>query len=608
LHTIWHEKLYWLASGRTLGSDEAFPGFGDLVARRPINALLDYLRGLGGAAAEDSDGNLLRRFLTRRDEAAFASLLRRHGPMVYGVCQRVLGDHADADDAFQATFLVLVRKAAGIRKHESVGSWLHGVASRIARQARISAARRRDHERQAPIMPSRDEIAAVVWRDIRPLLDEELERLPEKYRAPLVLCYLEGKSHEEAAQQLGWPNGTVCGRLARGRDLLRGRLIRRGLTLSAPLFATALAEEAIAALPVALLGSTTTAATLFAAGQTTAGGSLTTPALTLAEGALRAMYLTKLKTVTALLVAIAVLGTAGATVAHHNRASHRGEQTVAPLSNESEEAAVVLAQKSRDPAKLPNNQADKPGSASNSGGSGFGCNGGGFGFGMGSGFGSGSGFGAGSGSGSGGGFGSCKLAPLTQKPVQQELKLTRDQIKKLTELQRKQEQSTRTLISTLKFDELFKEPESLQKKWAEIAAQGEKGVDAILNTSQRTRLQEISLQQRGGNALGDPDVAEKLELTDEQKKRIQDIQAEGIKELRDLGLKEMQGLMELGPNPFDVGKALDKMRQGQKTMEKMRKKSEEVTKMMSDKCLAVLTSEQTTKWKEMTGKPFKIGK
>src|SRR5262249_23689743 len=160
--------------------------------------------------------------------------------------------------------------------------------------------------------------------------------------------------------------------------------------------------------------------------------------------------------------------------------------------------------------------------------------------------------------------------------------------------------------STVKFDELFKEPESLQKKWTEIAIEGEKAVDEILNPGQRKRLQEISLQQRGGNALSDPDVAEKLQLTEEQKKRMQDIQAEGIKELRDLGLKEMSGLMELGPNPFDFGKALDKMRQGQKTMEKMRKKSEEVSKSMSDKSLAVLTTEQKATWKEMTGKPFKI--
>jgi RNA polymerase sigma factor (sigma-70 family) len=569
---------------------------------------LAYLRGLGSAAADDSDGNLLHRFLTQRDEAAFASLLRRHGPMVYGVCQRVLGDDADAEDAFQATFLVLVRKAESIRRHSSVGSWLHGVASRLARQVRLSAARRHVHEWQAPTMTSSDALAAIVRRDLRAVLDEELERLPEKYRAPLVLCYLEGKSHEEAAQQLGWPNGTVCGRLARGRDMLRGRLIRRGVALSAPVLAAALAGEASAALPVALIGSTVTAATLFAAGQSTAGGALTASALTQTEGALQAMYLSKLRTVTALLLTVVVLGTAGVTLAHYKWTSRTGEPAIALASSDSADTTVALGQQSSDPVRQQKNPGDKPSSRTSTGGSGFGCNGGGFGFGMGTGFGSGNGFGTGSGSGSGSGFGSCKLEPLTQKPVQQELRLTMEQIKKLTELQRKQEQSMRTLVSTLKFDELLKEPEALQKKWTEIAADGERAVDEILTTPQRKRLQEISLQQRGGNALSDPDVAEKLQLTDEQKKRIQDIQAEGIKELRDLGLKEMQGLMELGPNPFDFGKAFDKMRQGQKTMEKMRKKSEEVSKAMSDKCLALLTTEQKGTWKEITGKPFKFGK
>lgn len=580
------------------------------MAHRPLNALLEYLRALSGAVAEDSDVRLLQRFLAHRDEASFAGLLRRHGPMVLGVCQRILGDDADAEDAFQATFLVLIRKAASIRRHESLGSWLHGVALRVARQARLNAARRRGHERQAPAMTPSDDFAAILRRDLRAVLDEELERLPEKYRAPLVLCYLEGKSHEEAAQQLGWPSGTVFGRLARGRDLLRGRLIRRGVALSAPALAAALAGEAAAALPVALVGSTVTAVTLFAAGQVTAGGTLSASAITLAEGALRVMYLSKVRTVTALLLTGAILATAGATMAYHNWPSDHNDETVSWTSRENSEPPFALTPQSSDPGK----KADKPGNTANSGTgsshSGFGCNGGGFGFGMGSGFGSGSGsgFGTGSGSGSGGGFGSCKLAPLTQKPVQQELKLTRDQIRKLSELQRKQEQSMRTLISTVKFDELFKEPESLQKKWVEIATVGEKAVDDILNTAQRKRLQEISLQQRGGNALSDPDVAEKLQLSDEQKRQIQDIQAEGIKELRDLGFKEMQGLMELGPNPFDFGKAFDKMRQGQKTMEKMGKKTEEVSKAMSDKCLAMLTTEQRATWKEMTGKSFKIGK
>src|SRR5262249_40784217 len=150
-------------------------------------------------------------------------------------------------------------------------------------QARLSAARRRSHERQASVMPPSDPRDAVEWRDLRLVLDEELDRLPHKYRAPLVLCYLEGKSHEEAAQQLGWPDGTVCGRLARARELLRGRLVRRGVTLSAPAL-VAFTAEATAAVPAVLFHSTMTAATLFATGRTIASGAVTAHAVTLAEG------------------------------------------------------------------------------------------------------------------------------------------------------------------------------------------------------------------------------------------------------------------------------------------------------------------------------------
>src|SRR5262249_10036137 len=236
--------------------------------------------------------------------------------MVLGVCRRMLGDGPDAEDAFQATFLVLATKAGSIQRRNSVSSWLHGVAARIARQVRHSASRRRAHERQAPVMPPSDARDAVEWRDLRPVLDEEWERLPQKYRAPLVLCYLEGKSHEEAAQELGWPNGTVCGRLARARDLLRDRLMRRGVTLSASMLA-AVAAEATAAIPTVLLHSTKPAATLFAAGQAMMSGAASARVVALAEGALRAMFMSKLKNVTLILFTLAFVGTAGATLAHY---------------------------------------------------------------------------------------------------------------------------------------------------------------------------------------------------------------------------------------------------------------------------------------------------
>src|SRR5262245_23036602 len=220
------------------------------MADAPLNPVLRRLnRWLDGPAGEPIDGELIDRFLAGREEAAFAELVRRHGPMVLGVCRRILSDPHDAEDAFQAAFLVLARGAGSIRDRRSVGSWLYGVALRVSRRARLQAARRRAREKGADPMPQPDPFDAVEWRDLRPVLDEELGRMPDKYRAPLVLCYLEGKSHEEAARHLGWPNGTVCGRLARARDMLRRRLERRGLACSASLLAVLVQQYASAAVP-----------------------------------------------------------------------------------------------------------------------------------------------------------------------------------------------------------------------------------------------------------------------------------------------------------------------------------------------------------------------
>jgi RNA polymerase sigma factor (sigma-70 family) len=267
----------------------------------------------GGTA---SDTSLLCRFITLHDESAFELLTWRHGPMIYSVCRRVLGDEHAAEDAFQAVLLVLARKARSISRKQSLAGWLYRVAYRAALRAREQARRRRRHEQpvaQMPAVPDPHE-SDPVWRELRQGLDEELHALAEKYRAPLVLCYLEGLTNEEAARQLGCPVGTVKTRLAHARRVLAGRLTRRGLTLAAGLMTAAVSPRAPAAtVPAALVSSTTRAALVIAAGKTLALGAVSAPVAHLTEGVLRAMMLAKLKLATVVLatgLAVAGLGTA----------------------------------------------------------------------------------------------------------------------------------------------------------------------------------------------------------------------------------------------------------------------------------------------------------
>lgn len=179
-----------------------------------------------------TDGQLLTRFARRGDQGAFATLVQRHGPMVLGVCRRVLHHDQDTEDAFQATFVVLARKASSISNHDSVASWLYKVAFRVALRSRAATAKRLSRERLAEPRSQSPGLSEVVRLEMRQVLDEEMQRLPEKYRQPLLLCYVQGHTNEQAAAQLHWPTGTVKIRLLRGRELLRKRLERRGLALS----------------------------------------------------------------------------------------------------------------------------------------------------------------------------------------------------------------------------------------------------------------------------------------------------------------------------------------------------------------------------------------
>src|SRR5262245_31883896 len=221
------------------------------MARPQTGLLLQYIQRLAGrdAAAGRSDAELLRRFLGEGDEAAFTALVQRHGAMVWQVCISALGQPEDAEDVFQATFLVLARKAGSVRKPEALASWLHGVALCLARKMRGRNLRRGVGKGEAldriPARPIED----LTWRELRRVLHEELGRLPEKNRLPILLCHLEGQTQDEAARALGWSLGRLRGRLIKGRELLRARLARRGLAPAVPLLAAALFSSEAGAAP-----------------------------------------------------------------------------------------------------------------------------------------------------------------------------------------------------------------------------------------------------------------------------------------------------------------------------------------------------------------------
>jgi RNA polymerase sigma factor (sigma-70 family) len=274
------------------------------MASRQAGALLQHIRRQAGAPSGDAvtDRALIQRFAAGDDEAAFATLVRRHGPMVLRVCQRILGNAHDAEDAYQATFIVLARKAAALSWRESLAGWLHEVAYRLALKARTAAGRRRAHESLASGPPSAaPPVGEITLREAQAVLNEELNRLPEKLRTPLVLCYLEGLAQEQAARQAGWSLSTLKRRLRQGLALLQARLQRRGVALSAVLSVTLLGEARFTS--AALLDAAARAGRLFRTGPP--AGEVP-PAAALAEGLLKTMSLTRLRSVVVLLLAAAL--------------------------------------------------------------------------------------------------------------------------------------------------------------------------------------------------------------------------------------------------------------------------------------------------------------
>jgi RNA polymerase sigma factor (sigma-70 family) len=280
------------------------------MAQAQTRSLLDYIRGVLAEADADkqSDRELLHRFSADHDEIAFKAILRRHGPMVLRICQRLLDKREDAEDVFQATFLVLSRRSTALRWRESIGAWLYAVAHRLAQETRRKQFGRVVREARARPRSVEDPLSEVSGRELVAILDEELANLPERYRAPLLL-HLDGTGADEAARRLGCSPSTLKRRLRRARELLQSRLARKGFALSAALSAMLLCNTARAVLPPSLVGATAQAASLLAAGETLTAGLISAQALALAGEVGRAVALSKLK------LAMVILSVAGGLVA-----------------------------------------------------------------------------------------------------------------------------------------------------------------------------------------------------------------------------------------------------------------------------------------------------
>lgn len=323
-------------------------------------------RGLGvlwetGTLTGLSDAQLLGRFIGGREgsaEPAFRELLDRHGPMVRAVCRQVLGRAADADDAFQATFLVLVRRARSIRVGDSLAPWLYAVAVRTARRARFAASRQRTIDAETLAETVEESADAALDLDVRPMLHEELARLPEKYREPIVLCHLEGKSHEEAARLLAWPVGTVSGRLSRGRQLLKARLERRGVAVPSGMLASSRWLSLPSSATAELLSPSLVESTLAAAARLATAGTIPAAVQSLTQGVLRTMLLDKIKTAS---IALVVLGIGTGGVAWTLRASRAANSPEPPQQAAPEAPAQVVVTKPGAAPQAPN--AALPGAA-----------------------------------------------------------------------------------------------------------------------------------------------------------------------------------------------------------------------------------------------------
>ncbi len=324
------------------------------MATGQFTRVVEHLRNI--TIREDgaglTDGQLLGHFVEFRDNAAVAALVRRHGPMVWGACLRILCNQQDAEDAFQATFLVLMRKAASVVPREMLANWLYGVANRTSLKARSTRAKRHLRERQVTEMPE-PALQHAFHDDLQPVLDEELRRLPDFYRSVVVLCDLEGKTRKEAARQLGCPEGTVASRLATARRMLAKRLAQRGLTVSGGALAVALSQNVASAhLPASVASSTIEAARQIAAEQTAATSLVSAKVAALMEGVMKAMMPIKLKTMAMILLALGLVAFSGSMTARHAARAQQDNAAkgIGPASPPTEEPQKPATARTTQPA------------------------------------------------------------------------------------------------------------------------------------------------------------------------------------------------------------------------------------------------------------------
>jgi RNA polymerase sigma factor (sigma-70 family) len=498
-------------------------------------------RGLASQGADDAE--LLELFVSTRDEEAFELLVRRHGPMVLAVCRRVLRHTHDAEDAFQATFLVLAHRARVVSPRSALAGWLYGVAHRTALKARHRAARRAEVERRAPARSTEPMPPESNWDEVEPLLDAELAALPERYRLAIILCDLQGRLRTEAATALGCSEGTLSSRLTRGRRLLAERLKRRGVQLSAAALVTALSGRSIV-LAEPLIRSTVPAALSAVSASAVSGAGAASPSVAeLATGVMKSMFLKKLQTLAVAAFVVAAVA-AGLTTVIPDRS-----EAAAPVPKPAagaDDKAVVEALADVDSQLLMN------------------------------------------------------------RKVMKDLKVEFDQFDKIMDTMEAAQQAsykkTNEAMMNLKVNPQGGNfnPEAFQKMMQEAQEAGQKelrkavaGVVAdTLTAAQRKRLREIDLQYRGHEAFTSPAVAKTLELTDKQKEKFaanvkrveEDVNAAFQKPIAvPIGVPGGPG----GAVAFDYNKVISDARaEGLK------------------RAVEILTDDQKATWKKMTGEAF----